>query len=314
MDYKDYYKVLGVKKDASQDDIKRAYRRLARKYHPDVSKEKDAGKQFQEANEAYEVLHDPEKRKSYDQLGSNWKSGQGFQPPPGWQQGRSQPGGDFSGGGGDFSDFFSSLFGNAGQQGGRGGFGRAQTKGEDIDATVRIPIEEAYEGATRNLSLNVPALDGRGVMANTKRTLKVKIPKGVTANQRIRLEGQGGPGFGGAPAGDLFLRVEFAPHAHYRADGKNLYLDLPVAPWEAALGRSVKVPTLGGTVDLKIPSGARSGQQLRLKGRGLPGNPAGDQYVTIQIVVPPESSEKMQQLYSELEAEAEFNPRSNLGV
>lgn len=313
MDYKDYYKTLGVEKGASQDDIKHAYRRLARKYHPDVSKEKDASKRFQEVNEAYEVLHDPEKRKAYDQLGSNWKSGQGFQPPPGWQQDFNQSSGGFADGG-DFSDFFSSLFGNTGARGQRGGSGRAQSKGEDIDANVRISIDEAYHGATRSLSLNVPEMDNRGAMVSRKRTLKVKIPKGVSANQRIRLEGQGGAGSGGAPAGDLFLRIEFEPHALYRADGKNLHLDLPVAPWEAALGRSVKVPTLGGTVDLKIPAGARSGQQLRLKGRGLPGNPPGDQYVTVQIVVPPENSEKMQQLYSELEAEADFNPRSKLGV
>lgn len=312
MEYKDYYKILGVKKDASQDEIKRAYRKLARKYHPDVSKEKDAAKRFQEINEANEVLQDPEKRKAYDQVGSNWQGGN-FQPPPGWQHhaGGGFGGQGFSGTEGDFSDFFSSLFGNAGgpRGGSYGGFGRAQMKGEDAEASIRIPIEDAYHGASRNLTLNLPGPGG----ART-RSLNVKIPKGVTAGQRIRLEGQGNPGHGGAPAGDLLLRIEFEPHAHYRTEGKNLYLDLPVAPWEAALGRTIKVPTLGGAVDLKVPAGTRAGQKMRLKGRGLPGNPAGDQYVVFKIALPPQTSDKMQALYKQLEEASDFNPRAGLNV
>lgn len=314
MEYKDYYQTLGVKRDASQDDIKRAYRRLARKYHPDVSKEKDAEKKFQEVNEAHQVLQDPEKRKAYDQFGKNWEAGHNFQPPPGWQQQGPRPGAGFDNNG-DFSDFFSSVFGGGARSSrGGGGYARAQTKGEDINASIQIPIEDAYHGANRSLTLGVPELNIQGTLATRKRTLNVKIPKGVTANQRIRLEGQGGPGFGGAPAGDLFLKVEFEPHKLYSAQGKDLYIDLPIAPWEAALGATVNVPTLGGTVDVKIPAGARSGQKLRLKGRGLPGKSAGDQYAVLQLVAPKADSEEIRGLYEQLQSKAQFNPRAALGV
>lgn len=315
MEYKDYYKTLGVKRDVSQDDIKRAYRRLARKYHPDVSKEKDAESRFQEVNEAYQVLQDPEKRKAYDQFGENWKAGQDFQPPPGARQQRARAGGG-AGNNEDFSDFFSSIFGAGGGpgRGSAGGYARAQMKGEDINASIQIPIEDAYHGASRSLTLGVPELDAHGSLATGKRTLNVKIPKGIGANQRIRLEGQGGPGFGGAPAGDLFLKVEFQPHKFYSAQGKDLYIDLPIAPWEAALGATVNVPTLGGKVDVKIPAGAHSGQKLRLKGRGLPGKPAGDQYAVLQLVAPKADSEEIKSLYEQLRSKAQFNPRAALGV
>ena len=327
MEYKDYYKTLGVERSAGQDEIKRAYRRLARKYHPDVSAEADAGDRFKEVSEAYEVLRDPEKRKAYDQFGSDWKAGQDYQPPPGGQQwtGGFGAGGGFEGSG-DFSDFFESVFG-AGQgmgggpgggmgagMGGRRAYNQAQMKGEDIDASISIPIEDAFTGATRSLTLRVPELDGQGRLVNRRKTLNVKIPKGVRANQRIRLEGQGGPGFGGAPAGDLFLRIEFEPHKLYRADGSDLSLDLPVTPWEAALGRTVKVPTPGGTVDMKLPAGARSGQRLRLKGRGLPSKTPGDLYAVIQLQTPRADNDALRSLYEQLERESGFNPRSTLGA
>jgi curved DNA-binding protein len=313
MKFKDYYEVLGVERNASQDDIKRAWRRLARKYHPDVSKEPEAEARFKEMREAYEVLKDPEKRSAYDQFGENWKAGQDFEPPPDWQRQRPFDEQAFTGGG-DFSDFFETLFG----QGRSGAFsyrtGGGRRKGEDVSATISIPIEDAYQGATRTVTLEVPELDAAGMFTRRRRTLNVKIPKGVTAGKRIRLEKQGGPGIGGATGGDLYLTVEFEPHPLYRAQGKDLYLELPVTPWEVALARKVKVPTLAGTVDLKIPSGSGSGKTLRLKGRGLPGTPAGDQYVELKVVVPPASDAGMRELYEKLEKEHDVNPRAKLGV
>lgn len=315
MQFKDYYKILGVERDASKDDIKRAYRRLARKYHPDVSKESDAEVRFKEMKEAYEVLKDPEKRSAYDQFGSNWKAGQDFQPPPNWQReysfgGGAEPFGDA----GQFSDFFETLFGQS-RGGGfsfRTGGGRA--KGEDINAAISIPIEDAFRGASRTITLEVPELDANGVTSRRRKSLNVKIPAGITAGKRIRLEKQGGPGFGGSAAGDLYLAIDFEPHPFYRADGRDIHLELPVTPWEAALGRKVKVPTLGGAVDLQIPAGSSSGKTLRLKGRGLPGKPPGDQYVELKVVVPPASDEKIRELYETLERGHSVNPRARLGV
>lgn len=316
MKFKDYYQVLGVERSASQDDVKRAYRRLARKYHPDVSKEPDAEARFKEVREAYEVLKDPEKRAAYDQFGENWKAGQDFQPPPDWQQqhgfGRETFGGEAFAG--DFSDFFETLFGQ-----GRGGGGftfRAggRMRGEDVSATIRIPIEDAWHGASRTITLEVPEIDSAGRPVRRRRTLNVKIPQGITAGKRIRLERQGGPGVGGGPPGDLYLTVEFEPHPLYRAEGRDIWLDLPVTPWEVALGRKVKVPTLGGTVDLRIPPGSGSGRTLRLKGRGLPGQPPGDQYVKLEVVVPPVTDEGLRELYEQLEREHDVNPRAKLGV
>jgi curved DNA-binding protein len=313
MKFKDYYKVLGVDRNASKDDIKRAYRRLARKYHPDVSKEADAETRFKEMKEAYEVLKDPEKRSAYDQFGANWKAGQDFQPPPNWQREHSFGGGSF-GDAGQFSDFFESLFGQA--RGGGFSFrtGSRRAKGEDLNAAISIPIEDAYRGASRTITLEVPEADANGAVTRRRKTLSVKIPAGITAGKRIRLEKQGGPGFGGSPPGDLYLAVEFEPHPYYRADGRDIHLELPVTPWEAALGRKVKVPTLGGAVDLKIPAGSSSGKTLRLKGRGLPGKPPGDQYLELKVMVPPAEDEKMRQLYETLEREHDVNPRAKLGV
>lgn len=311
MKFKDYYQLLGVERSASQDEIKRAYRRLARKYHPDVSKEPDAEARFKEVREAYEVLKDPEKRAAYDQFGENWKAGQDFQPPPGWHAEHDFRGEAFAGG--DFSDFFEALFG-AGRGGGFTFRSGGRLRGEDVSATIRIPIEDAYHGASRTITLEIPEVDDTGRPTRRRRTLNVKIPKGITAGKRIRLERQGGPGLGGGPAGDLYLTVEFEPHSLYRAKGADIWLELPVTPWEVALGRKVKVPTLAGTVDLRIPAGSGSGKTLRLKGRGLPGTPPGDQYVELKVVVPPATDATLRELYEKLEREHDVNPRAALGV
>jgi curved DNA-binding protein len=310
MEFKDYYSIMGVARDATQDEIKRAYRKLARKYHPDVSKEADAEARFKELGEAYEVLKDPEKRAAYDQLGANWKAGQDFRPPPDWDAGF-----EFSGGyqeGSAFSDFFESLFGRA-AAGPAGGAG-FRARGEDHHARILIDLEDAFQGATRTITLHAPQLDGQGHVRTRERTLNVRIPRGIRQGQHIRLAGQGTPGFGGGVAGDLYLDVEFKPHHLYRVDGRDLYLDLPLAPWEAALGDRVKVPTPEGIVDLTIPAASTAGRKLRLKGRGIPGKPAGDLYVVLQIALPPADSESARQLYRTMQQKLAFNPRSGLGV
>ena len=313
MEFKDYYDIMGVARDASQDEIKRAYRKLARKYHPDVSKEPQAEDRFKELGEAYEVLKDPEKRAAYDQLGERWQGGQEFHPPPGWE-------GDFefSGGGytdaAEFSDFFESLFGGGGPfqrgQARRGG----SLRGADRQVGLTVTLEEAFRGGQRRLSLRTPEVDPQGRVRESTQTLDVQIPAGITEGQRIRLAGKGDPGIGGGPPGDLFLEVQFAPHPHFRVDGRDLYLDLPVTPWEAALGRKVAVPTLAGKVDLQIPAGSHSGRKLRLKGRGLPGTPAGDQYVVLQIQAPPADSPEAREIYERMERAMPMNPRAALGV
>jgi curved DNA-binding protein len=311
MEFKDYYKTLGLKRDATADDIKRAYRKLARKYHPDVSKEPDAEARFKEINEANEVLKDPEKRKAYDQFGANWKEGQDFRPPPGWQQHGFGAGGGFAGGG-DFSDFFETLFGQGRAGGGqRGGF---RARGEDQLARISISLEDAFQGATHPINLNMPEQGPDGRVVSSARTLNVRIPKGVTEGQRIRLAGQGSPGFGGGPAGDLYLEVGFQPHPHFHAEQRDIFLDLPITPWEAALGRTVTVPTLGGSVELRIPAGSQSGRKLRLKGRGLPGSSPGDQYVVLKIVTPAAHTDEARAFYERMAEELPMNPRADLGV
>lgn len=317
LEYKDYYQILGVAKDASQDDIKRAYRKLARKYHPDVSKETDAEARFKEVGEAYEVLKDPEKRAAYDQLGANWKAGQeGFQPPPDWNGGFEFHGGGYTGAG-DFSDFFESLFGQGGgfnHGGSRSAGGTWQVRGEDSHAKVFIELEDAYHGATRSLSLRSTGLGEDGRPQVRERILSVKIPKGVYEGQHIRLQGQGSPGIGGGAAGDLYLEIAFNPHSLYQVDGRDVLLELPITPWEAALGSKVPVPTPLGKVDLKIPAGTSSGKRMRLKGRGIPGRTPGDFYVTLTIVLP-EPNQQEQKLYEALkQAHQGFNPRAKLGV
>lgn len=314
MRYKDYYKILGVERNATQDEIKRAYRKLARKYHPDVSKETDAEERFKEVNEAHEVLQDAEKRAAYDRLGANWKAGQDFTPPPGWDTGFEFRGGGFSGG--DFSDFFETLFGHGSPFGetfqqGRGGRG-FRRRGEDSHAKIRIALEDAFHGSERTIHLEAPQHNAQGRVTLRPHSLKVRIPAGVSAGRQIRLGGQGSPGSGGGPAGDLYLEVEFEPHPLYTVEGRDIYLNLPITPWEAALGARIAVPTLGGAVEMKIPAGARSGQKLRLKGRGLPGQPPGDQYAVLQIVTPPADSAKAKKLYEEMARSMPFNPRRHL--
>lgn len=316
MEYKDYYQILGLERSATEDDIKRAYRKLARKYHPDVSKEKDAEARFKEIGEAYKVLKDPETRAAYDRMGANWKAGQDFQPPPGWDAGfeftGSGDGRDF----GEFSEFFESLFGGRRRQ--RSAHGHAQgvqMPGQDHHAKILIDVEDAYRGAQRAITLQMPMLDAQGHVVTQSRTLNVTIPKGVREGQHLRLSGQGGPGFGGAPNGDLYLEIAFKPHAHYRVEGRDVYLQLPVTPWEAALGASIAAPTPEGPVQLTIPVNSTSGRKLRLKGRGLPGNPPGDLYVVLAIMLPPADNEKANAAYRAMQnAFTDFNPRAHLRV
>jgi len=315
MEFKDYYKIMGVSRDATQDEIKRAYRQLARKYHPDVSKEDHAEAHFKEVGEAYEVLKDAEKRAAYDQLGTNWKAGQDFRPPPDWDAGFEFSGGGFTGGDASgFSDFFESLYGRA-FGAGRGGRAAFHAHGEDHHAKVMIDLEDAYSGATRTIVLQMPEVNAQGHVATREHKLNVTIPRGIRAGQHIRLVGQGGPGRGQGKPGDLYLEVEFRPHAHYRVEQSDVYLDLPVAAWEAALGATVKVPTPSGAVELKIPAGSATGNKLRLKGRGIPGRTPGDFYVVLQIALPPAASETEQSFYRDMAAQFKsFNPRAKLGV
>lgn len=319
MNYKDYYKILGIARDANQDEIKRVYRRLARKYHPDVSKEANAEDRFKEVQEAYEVLKDPEKRAAYDQLGSNWRSGQEFRPPPDWGQGFEFSSGFGRGAGsagpedGGFSDFFSSLFGARGPSGQQRG--RSDSRfggGEDLVAKIQISLEDAFQGGSQTIELKSPQLDANGHVSVQPRTLRVAIPAGVVEGQRIRLAGQGNAGAGGAPAGDLYLEIGFKPHRLFEVDGKDVTLNLPLAPWEAALGATVQTPTLAGLVDLRIPAGAKSGQRMRMKGRGLPGATPGDQYVVLKIVVPKADTPQARALYEQMKKELAFDPRADL--
>jgi curved DNA-binding protein len=312
MDYKDYYKILGVARDANQEEIKRVYRRLARKYHPDVSKEANAEERFKEVQEAYEVLKDPEKRAAYDQLGSNWRSGQEFRPPPDWGRGFefTSFGEEDSG----FSDFFASLFGSRspfGQRSTRPGSNFART-GQDHVAKIQIDLEDAFRGGTQTIELKAPQLSDDGRVLVKPRTLRVTIPSGVVEGQRIRLAGQGSAGSNGGPAGDLYLEVSFRPHRLFQIEGRDVTLTLPVAPWEAALGATVQTPTLAGPVELRIPPGAKSDQKLRLKGRGLPGSTPGDQYVVLKIVLPPATTPEARGLFEKMRDEMGFNPREGM--
>lgn len=314
MEFKDYYDTLEIKRDASQDDIKRSYRKLARKYHPDVSKEADAETRFKQVGEAYEVLKDKDKRASYDQLGANWQAGQDFHPPPDWAAGSGPQGDEFSDA--EFSDFFESLFGKRRQ--GAGQYTRGQNnfhaRGSDNHARVEIELEDAYHGGNRMLTLKHAQLDEAGRQVMKERNLNVKIPKGVRQGQQIRLAKQGGFGIGEGGSGDLYLEVQFAHHPLYQVKGKDVYLDLPVTPWEAALGDTVKVPTPAGAVDLKIPANSTSGQKLRLKGRGIPAKQAGDLYAVLKVTLPPAGTEAEKQAYRAFKQTVDFNPRNKLGV
>ncbi|HXG29156.1 MAG TPA: DnaJ C-terminal domain-containing protein [Nevskiales bacterium] len=310
MQFKDYYATLGVARDATAEDIKKAFRKLARKYHPDISKEPDAEARMKEINEAYAVLSDPEKRAAYDQLGRNYQPGQDFHPPPDWDAGF-----EFSTHGfapyeaADFSDFFAELFGHLGAaraaRGGRAGPGR----GQDHHAKILLDLEDAFLGSTRQITLRVPRLDSQGRVVLATRTLNVKIPQGVKEGQIIRLAGQGAPALGAGQPGDLLLEVHFKPHPRFRVEGRDLHLRLPVTPWEAALGAVVPVETPTGTLKVRIPAGAQSGQQLRVRGKGIPGEPPGDLLLEVQVVLPPADSPKAREIYQTMARELAFDPR-----
>lgn len=335
MEFKDYYKIMDVARTASQDDIRKAYRKLARKYHPDVSKEPDAEKRMRDLNEANDVLRDAEKRAEYDALAAGVSGGNGSAPPPGWDRDF-----EFSGAGGggdtDFNDFLNGMFkqaarkrqgyaaGQGGAHPGQGHPGQGYTsgsggqayamRGEDHHAEIEITLEDSFSGVTRELSLRSVQLDDQGRPYMGTRTLSVKIPKGVKEGQMIRLAGQGMPGEGGGDAGDLFLTVRFAAHARYKADGRDLSMHLPITPWEAALGGQVPAPTMQGEVEVNIPAGSKQGGKLRLRGKGLPGDPAGDLYLILDIVWPPADNDATRAAYQQLASAAPFNPRRHLGV
>jgi curved DNA-binding protein len=313
--YKDYYKIMGLAREASQDEIKRAYRKLARKYHPDVSKEKDAEAKFKELGEAYEVLKDPEKRAAYDRLGSNWQADQDFRPPPNWDEGFEFKGGGFTGvDAGAYSDFFEQLFGQTSFHSGDKKQHPFRGRGQDSHAKIHIDLADSYHGATRTISLSAPEMNSQGQVHIKQRSLTIKIPKGIKPGQHIRLAGQGNPGAGGGPSGDLFLEVYFNNHPLYRVNDSDVYLDLPVTPWEAALGAKVKAPTPEGYVDVKIPANSRQGSKLRLPGRGLPGKTQGDFYIVLQIALPPATSETAKAAYRALQNACDYNPRQEMGV
>ena len=307
MKYKDYYEILGVKRGAGADEIKKAYRKLAQKYHPDVTKDPAGEEKFKEIGEAYETLKDPEKRAAYDQLGS-YRPGEDFRPPPGWDS-------QFGDAGYSFEDLdLADLF--AGLGGGRfrsGPGGQMRMPGQDYEVTARVSLEDAYRGTEVELNLSVPEFDDKGHVRRVARTFKVRVPRGATDGQRLRLAGKGGKGLNGGRDGDLYLNIALNPHPLYRVTGHDLYLDLPLAPWEAALGGAVEVPTLGGAVQLKVPPNTRAGQQLRLSKRGLPrpGGGEGDLYAIVQIVVPAAASERERELYTQLAAGSTFNPRAH---
>lgn len=312
MQFKDYYQTLGVPRSASLEDIKKAFRKLARKYHPDVSKEANAEERMRDLNEAYTVLSDPEKRAAYDRLGSGYQPGQEFRPPPGWDSGFEFSSRGFSPNeAANFSDFFSELFGRMGAGG--GGFrthgGNFQMRGEDQHALVTLDLEDSFTGATRQLTLRLPRQDNLGRIQFATRTLNVRIPQGVHEGQVIRLAGQGAPGMGNAPAGDLLLEVRFKPHPRFRPDGRDLHMALPVAPWEAALGTVLEVDLPTSHLKVRIPQGAQSGSQLRVRGKGIPGNPPGDLLLDIRVVLPPADSPRARQLYETMAREMAFDPR-----
>ena len=324
MKFRDYYETLGVARSATEAEIKAAYRKLARKYHPDVNKEASAEDQFKELGEAYSVLKDTEKRAAYDRMGANWKNGQDFTPPPNWNEGFEYSNGNYSdghpgfGGGhqGNQSEFFESLFGQGRyRQGGRGGNPSQgmDFKGQDHHAKISIDLVDAYNGAKRTITLHMPTQDASGHVSTQERKLDVSIPKGIKAGQNLRLARQGGPGMGAGGSGDLYLEIDFHPNPIYRVDGKDVYLDLPLAPWEAALGTAVNIPTpAGSTLELTIPAGTATGRKMRLKGKGIPSKEAGDLYVVPSIVLPGAETDLQKEAYQALEKAFDFKPRTHL--
>jgi curved DNA-binding protein len=318
LQFKDYYQTLGVARDATADEIKKAFRKLARKYHPDLSKEAGAESRMKEVNEAYAVLSDPEKRAAYDALGRGHRPGEEFRPPPDWDANFEFSGPGFGAEAADFSDFFAELFGRMGGRPREAGFGRREARyearGEDHHAKIVLDIEDAWRGATRQISLRVPKMDASGRVVLDTRTLDVQIPKGVREGQLIRLAGQGSPGLGGGPPGDLLLEVHFRPHQRFQVSGRDLLVDLPVAPWEAALGAVVPVALPdGSTLKVRIPAGAQSGRQLVVRGKGIPGNPPGDLELTVRVVLPAADTARARQLYEQMARELKFDPRAGGG-
>ena len=326
MEFKDYYKILGVSKDATGDQIKKEYRKLARTHHPDINKAPNAEHRFKEIGEAYEVLKDPEKRKAYDRFGTDWKAGQQqqqyqqqYQEQHRQYQGQNtgfgaESGFDFGSGfeqAGQYSEFFEQLFGGS-QHKGRSAHQPTRQKGEDLNASIMIPVEDAFNGSTRSISFDTPSITPDGKIEYKPVNLEVKIPKGIKNGQKIRLAGQGYPGYNGGQAGDLYITVDFEKHPVYRVEGADVYVNLPVAPWEAALGASVKVSTPTGNLSVKIPAGSVQGKRLRLKAKGIPSNTPGDMYIVVNIVLPPADDEKSKKVYEAMK-DLNFNPRANFG-
>lgn len=318
MQYRDYYEILGVARDVTQDEIKRAYRKLVRKYHPDVNAGPDAAAaetKFKDVGEAYEVLQDPEKRAAYDRLGADWQDGQNFRPPPDWDEGFEFSGGGYTQADPDqFGDFFEELFSR------RSGFDRRagprpefHAPGQDHHAKIMIELQEAYDGGSRDFTLRKPELDAQGHVVLRERAIRVTIPKGVFDGQHIRLAGQGAPGLGKGKAGDLYLEVEIREAPGFHVQGRDVHMDLPITPWEAALGTRISAPTPGGKVQLTIPKHAQSGKRLRLKGRGIPGKPPGHLIAVLKIVIPPTETDRARELYQEMAREMAYDPRAAMG-
>ncbi|KTD52099.1 DNA-binding protein DnaJ [Legionella quinlivanii] len=310
MDFKDYYQIMGLDRTASQDEIKQTYRKLARKYHPDVSKEPGAEEKFKELGEAYEVLKDPEKRAKYDKYGQYWKQqseaqqqyGQDYEP-------QYQYAGHSDFDPADFEDFLGSIFGRQARREQSGFY----DQGQDVHAQLTISLEDSYQGSEKILQLQMPSINKQGELEYQQRSIRVKIPKGIGNQQQIRLKGQGGERVAGK-RGDLYIEIHIAPHSLFHVDKKNIHLKVPITPWEAVLGANIEIPTLGGTVNMKIPPYSQTGKKMRLKGRGLPGNPPGDQYITLEIRIPETENNEMNKLFEQMAKSVHFNPREKMGA
>jgi len=318
MEYKDYYQILGINRNATQDEVKKAYRKFARQYHPDISKESGAEAKFKEIGEAYEVLKDPEKRKAYDQLG-RYQPGQEFRPPPDWEESFG-PGTryyEFSGGDlGGFSDFFFGLFGSGmgRQTSARSSHAHFPVNGRDFETTIQIDLEEAYKGTMRTMQMEVPEVTPDGNIKRTTKNITVRIPKGATDGQRLRVKGKGGKGLHGGQDGDLYLTISMNPHRTFKVNGYDLYVTVPVAPWEAALGAKIEIPAIEQKILLTIKPGAQSGQKLRIAKKGLPKPKGGfgDLYAVLQIANPSTMTSTEKSLYESLAKSSSFNPRASL--